>query len=167
MRSYVVLGLLSLCLACGQSSAPKENNNAPEAETKEPAAPAPEAAATAKPAGPVEIDLLAKGVEPRNEDNPKMTLTLSVREPGKPEQQIELITVGGGCNRVTGEEGEPGALVAQRCWWAGAGDTVSVHKDGDTLVIRHQEADEAAEEPLPVKELKRVPLPAGASVATP
>ena len=173
MRSYVVLSALSLCLApaCGQRSEPEGKASPLETGTKEPAAspaPAQEPAATARGvAGSVVIDLLAKNIEPIDELNPQSKIILSLREPGKPEQQIELVTVTGGCNRLLGEEAEARALVTQRCWYAGAGDTVSVYEEGDTLVVRHQMSDEAEEAPLPVKELKRVPLPAGASVATP
>ena len=173
MRSYVVLGLLSLglCLACEQSSEPEEKASPLETGKKEAAAtpaPAPEPGAAARlAAGAVMIDLVATTVEPRNEDHPRSTLGLSVREPGKPEQQIELLTVTGGCNRLLGKDADAGALVTLRCWYAGSGDTVSVYKEGDALVVRHQESDEAEEAPLPVKELKRVPLPAGARVVTP
>lgn len=156
MRSYVVLGALSLglVLACEQSSKPEGKAIPPEAG-KTPAA------------GPVTIDLLATAVEPRNEDNPRSKLSLSVREPGKPEQQIELLTVTGHCERLLGKDADAGALVTLRCWFAGSGDAISAYQDGDSLVIRHQESDEAAEAPLPVKELKRIPLAAGARVATP
>ena len=173
MRSYVVLGalFLGLGLGCEQRSEPKGKESPLEAGKKEAAAtsaPAPEPAAAARlAAGPVTIDLLATTVEPRNEDNPRSKLGLSVREPGKPEQQIELLTVTGGCERLLGKDADAGALVTLRCWFAGAGDTVSVYHEGDALVVRHQESDEAAEAPLPVKELKRVALPAGARMVTP
>jgi hypothetical protein len=172
MRSYGVLGVLSLglLLACEQSSEPKGASplEAGKKEAAATSAPAPEPGAAAKlAAGPVMIDLLATAVEPRDEDNPRSKLGLSVREPGKPEQQIELLTVTGACERLLGKDADAGALVTLRCWYAGSGDTVSAYQEGDTLVVRHQESDEAAKAPLPVKELKRVPLPAGARVATP
>jgi hypothetical protein len=175
MRSYVVLGAfslgLTLALACEQSSNPKDEASPLDTGKKEtaPISVSPrEPPAAAKPAaGPVTIDLVATGVEPRNDDNPKTKLGLSVREPGKPEQQIELLTVTGDCERLVGKDADAGALVTLRCWFAGSGDTVSVYQDGDALVVRHQESDEAAEAPLPVKELERVPLPAGARAVTP
>lgn len=161
MRSYVVLGVLSLGLglACEQRSGQEEKASPLETGKTEPAA--------TPAAGPVTIDLVATPVEPRNEDHPRSKLGLSVREPGKPEQQIELLTVTGGCNRLLGKDADAGALVTLRCWYAGSGDTVSAYQEGDALVVRHQESDEAEEAPLPVKELKRVPLPAGARVVTP
>lgn len=173
MRSYVVIGAFSLCLAfaCRQSPKPEEKASLSETDEKgtaAPSAPAPAPGAPAQPAADaVVIDLLAHAVEPRDEDNPQSRLSLSVREPGKPEQQIELLTVTGGCNRLTGEETDRDALVTLRCWYAGAGDTLNAYREGDALVIRHQQSDEAEEAPLPVKELKRVPLPAGARVVTP
>lgn len=170
MCCHRVLGALSLCLAlaCRQKAELGGGASAPDVGKEPPARSVPASTPEAPPqvAGPIKVDLLAKELEPKNEDNPRVTLLLLLNEPGKPEQSIELLTVGGSCARQVDKEAEPGAIVTQRCWFAGSGDTLSVYRDGDALVVRHQESDEAVEAPLPVKDLKRVPLPPGALVTT-
>lgn len=56
------------------------------------------------------------------------------------------------------EDPSAGALATVGCWWAGAGDVVSVERRPEGVVVTHQEQDEGTESPLPVREVARFPL---------
>jgi hypothetical protein len=93
---------------------------------------------------------------------PRTTVELVLlRHGAQGPEVVPLLDVEGVCQH---RGGEGGVLLRLACWWAGAGDVLDVVRRADTLVVTRQQEDEGLDQPLPLEELRRIALPAGARV---
>lgn len=116
---------------------------------------------------------------PPQEEGPEVTVSLRLldggedEETGTPRNHAELALIHPDGRRdvrpigqlvgVCTHEEVPGAVLGVRCWWAGAGATVTVRRDGDRLHVMSRPVDEETGEGQE-EELMAVDLPAGATL---
>jgi hypothetical protein len=139
------LPFLALLVACGGASAP------PVAQPEEEEPPRPVVAVTLRfeeaPSDPAT-------------DTPYTRVLLVQIAPDEGRSTSEVGTFAGACQHV---EPTVGTVLEARCWWAGAGAHVTVHREGDALVAERSVQDEYAPA-TPAEEVARMQLPENAAI---
>ena len=138
--------LLILLAACGGTSAP------PPAQPEE----------EEDPPRPVVAVALRFEEAPTDEatDTPYTRVVLVQIAPDEGRSTAEVGTFKGACQHV---EPTVGTVLEARCWWAGAGAHVTVHREGDTLIAERSTQDEHTPA-TPAEEVARLQLPENAAI---
>lgn len=129
-----------LLAACGGASTP------PPAEPDEEEPPRPVVAVTLR---------FEEAPSDEATDTPYTRVLLVQIAPDEGRSTAEVGTFAGVCQHV---EPTVGTVLEARCWWAGAGAHVTVHREGDVLVAERSVRDEHAPA-APAEEVARMQLP--------
>lgn len=97
---------------------------------------------------------------------PQTRISLAIFDEDSEAVQVHEVEIAAGACSPRRPRGE--ALLLAGCWWAGSGAVYTVTREGDDLVVsRRYEEESVGEGPapeLPLDEVARVTLPAGANV---